>query len=106
MSGNISSGTNTLGVERRPSFAAKPSTPKRLSMTDAGSCVGHTRVEEESVIEKKYTFGEVLGQGAFGVVKEVTNRLTRERFAMKIVQKDKVREQDSGMGRYCSFFFC
>ena len=91
MSSSLSSGTNSLGVERRPSYASKPSTPKRLSMTDAGSCVGHTRVDEESVIEKRYMFGEVLGQGAFGVVKEVTNKLTRERFAMKIVQKDKVR---------------
>ena len=59
-------------------------------MTDAGSFVGHTRVEDESVIEKKYAFGEVLGQGAFGVVREVTNRQTQEQFAMKIVQKDKV----------------
>lgn len=91
MSGNVSTAANTFGVERRPSFAAtKPATPKRYSMTDAGSAVEHTRVEDESVIEKKYTFGEVLGQGAFGVVKEVTNRQTRERLAMKIVQKDKV----------------
>ena len=81
---------NTLGVERRPSFATKPSTPKRLSMPDAGSAVGQRRVEDESVIEKKYSFGEVLGQGAFGVVREVTNRQTHQQLAMKIIHKDKV----------------
>lgn len=49
----------------------------------------HTRVEEGSV-ERKYTFGSVLGQGSFGVVKEVTSRLNGERFAVKIVNKDRV----------------
>ena len=59
-------------------------------MTDAVSSVGHKRVIDESEIEKNYAFGEVLGQGAFGIVKEVTNRQTHEQYAMKIVQKDKV----------------
>ena len=79
---------NTLGVERRASFAA--TTPKRLSTSDVGSAMKNIRVDDESNIEKKYTFGEVLGQGAFGVVREVTNRQTHEQLAMKIVQKDKV----------------
>ena len=86
MTSSHSTTPNTLGVERRPSFA----TPRRLSMTDAVSSVGHRRVVDESEIEKNYVFGEVLGQGAFGVVKEVTNRQTHEQYAMKIVQKDKV----------------
>ena len=34
----------------------------------------HTRVEDEMAVERKYTFGDVLGQGIFGVVREVTNR--------------------------------
>ena len=88
MSGSHSTTTNTLGVERRPSFA--PSTPKRLSTSDASSAMKNRRVDDESEIEKKYSFGEVLGQGAFGVVKEVTNRQTHQQLAMKIVQKDKV----------------
>ena len=50
----------------------------------------NTRVDDESEIEKKYSFGEVLGQGAFGVVREVTNRQTHQQLAMKIVHKDKV----------------
>ena len=80
--------TNTLGVERRASFA--PTTPKRLSMTDVSSAMKNRRVDDESDIEKKYSFGEVLGQGAFGVVREVTNRQTHQQLAMKIVHKDKV----------------
>ena len=49
----------------------------------------HTRVEEGAV-ERKYTFGGVLGQGSFGIVKEVTSRVSGERFAVKIVNKDRV----------------
>ena len=52
----------------------------------------HTRVDDESAIERKYAFGDVLGQGSFGVVREVTNRLTGLQYAMKIVNKDKVSE--------------
>lgn len=86
MTSSHSTTTNALGVERRTSFA----TPRRISMTDAVNAVGHRRVVDESEIEKNYAFGEVLGQGAFGVVREVTNRQTHEQYAMKIVQKDKV----------------
>lgn len=71
----------------------KPTTPKRFSNdhSNAGSDTArHRRVEDESSIEKQYLFGDVLGTGAFGVVKEVTNRLTQQHFAMKIVNKDKV----------------
>ena len=50
----------------------------------------HTRVDEESAIGRKYSIGEVLGQGTFGVVREVTNRLTGLQYAMKVVNKDKV----------------
>ena len=88
MSGSHSTTTNTLGVERRASFA--PTTPKRLSTSEAGSAMKNRRVDDESEIEKKYSFGEVLGQGAFGVVREVTNKQTHQQLAMKIVQKDKV----------------
>ena len=50
----------------------------------------HMRVEDEMAVERKYTFGDVLGQGSFGVVREVTSRASGERFAIKIVHKDKV----------------
>ena len=50
----------------------------------------HTRVDEGAV-ERKYAVGNVLGQGSFGIVREVTNRASGERFAVKIVNKDKVQ---------------
>ena len=75
------------------------STPKRFgsrpsstaSSSDSNSRIERVRVEDESEIEKVYQLGEVLGRGAFGVVREVTKKDTGERFAMKIVNKDKVR---------------
>ena len=77
-----------MSVKRRTSL---PVMPRR----DAGHSLEprpHTRVDEESAIEREYSFGEVLGQGSFGVVREVTNRLTGLQYAMKIVNKDKVSE--------------
>jgi len=77
-------------VERRPSVSI---VPKHRRSMDGGVPLEprpHTRVDDESAIEKKYSFGEVLGQGSFGVVREVTNRLTGQQFAMKIVNKEKV----------------
>lgn len=62
---------------------------------DAGCCTAdtrpHTRVQDENAIEKRYKFGEVLGSGSFGVVRLATHPSTKQRFAVKIVQKDKVR---------------
>lgn len=68
-----------------------PLTPKKYSNSalDAAS-VERIRVDEENDIDKVYQMGEVLGKGAFGVVREVTNRETGEKHAMKIVPKNKV----------------
>ena len=67
-------------VERKTSFfSSKPPDPRP-----------HTRVEDEGAVARKYTLGDVLGQGSFGVVREVTSRANGERFAVKIVHKDKV----------------
>ena len=75
----------SLGVELR-----QPR-PKRYSLEMPTESVAHTRVDDEAAIEKKYSFGEVLGSGSFGVVREVTDRASGGRLAMKIVQKDKVQ---------------
>lgn len=72
-------------MERRPSLP-------RVQRRDPGHSLEprpHTRVDEESAIGRKYSFGDVLGQGTFGVVREVTNRLTGLQYAMKVVNKDK-----------------
>lgn len=64
-------------------------TPSRL-LDVPDPRIGHTRVEDESDIERTYVFGEVLGKGGFGVVLEVKHRATGVKYAMKIVNKDKV----------------
>ena len=55
-----------------------------------------TRVNDESAIEAVYRFGDVLGKGTFGVVREVTHLISGKHFAMKIVNKDKVRKSPPG----------
>ena len=90
-------------VERRPSASINVLNvgQKRFSM-DASQFAErkpHTRVDDESEIEKKYSVGEVLGQGSFGVVKEVTNKLTGQKFAMKIVNKEKVSKKSHHVTR-------
>lgn len=66
-------------------------TPKKFSnISVEGGSVERTRVEDESDVDRIYQFGEVLGKGAFGVVKEVTSRETGEKYAVKIVPKNKV----------------
>ena len=40
----------------------------------------------------KYEIGEILGKGAYAVVKIVTNILTKEQFAMKIYEKEKLND--------------
>ena len=57
-----------------------------------GRTIPHTRIEEEKQIEDIYEFGEVLGKGSFGVVKEATNKATGRRWAIKAVNKEKVRK--------------
>ena len=84
-----------MAVERKPSFG----TPSRRYTTAAGDAIlvtspiqeprPHTRLEDESGIEKKYVIGEELGKGAFGVVREIRDRRSGQQYAMKIVNKDK-----------------
>lgn len=60
-----------------------------------GRTIPHTRIEDERQIEEIYEFGEVLGRGSFGVVKEATNKTTGRKWAIKAVNKEKVRHFDS-----------
>lgn len=55
----------------------------------SGRTIPHTRIEDERQIEDIYEFGEVLGKGSFGVVKEATNKETGRRWAIKAVNKEK-----------------
>ncbi|XP_033127970.1 serine/threonine-protein kinase 33-like [Anneissia japonica] len=51
--------------------------------------ITHTRIEDESVIEKTYTFGNKIGAGSFGVVIEAVQINTDQKLAIKIVNKEK-----------------
>lgn len=42
-------------------------------------------------IQEIYTFGRMLGQGSFGIVIEATDKETGTKWAIKKVNKDKVR---------------
>ncbi|XP_038065822.1 myosin light chain kinase A-like [Patiria miniata] len=61
----------------------------RNSQEKPSRTVRHTRIDDESVIEKVYTIGEKLGAGSFGVVLEATHNETKEKWAIKIVNKEK-----------------
>ena len=54
------------------------------------SPVPHTRIEDENMLEEMYLFGSKLGQGSFGVVREVIHRQTKQAWACKAINKEKV----------------
>ena len=52
--------------------------------------IPHVMSTDEKYIRDCYEFGRELGKGSFGVVWEIQHRETKERFACKIIAKDKV----------------
>ena len=58
------------------------------------------RKEKEKDKLSKYEIGESLGKGAYAVVKLVTNKITNEKFAMKVYEKERL---DSNTKRGCVF---
>ena len=78
---------NELQLQKKIS---NPLTPKKFSNNSVNGTIERIRVEDEGEIEKKYQLKEVLGKGAFGVVREVLHKESKKRFAMKTVLKDKV----------------
>lgn len=61
--------------------------------------ISHKKIDDEEIIYKKYEIGRKLGQGSFGVVYEILNKETDEKFAIKIINKEKV-----GGGKYAVSF--
>lgn len=51
------------------------------------------RFKYVSNISEKYKMGTVLGQGAFGKVLRCTHRDSGTEFAIKVMEKKKVRER-------------
>ena len=78
-------------LQKKTSNWQAPPTPKKFSNNAFEvATIERIRVEEESDVDRVYQLGEVLGKGAFGVVREVTNRESGDKHAMKIVPKNKV----------------
>lgn len=44
-----------------------------------------------------YELGETLGEGTFGKVKKGINTITKQEVAVKIIDKEKVRQQNMGI---------
>jgi serine/threonine protein kinase len=72
---------------------------KRSLQAVSSRQISHKKIEDDAVIYKKYELGRKLGQGSFGVVYEITNKETDEKFAIKIISKEKV-----GGGKYAVSF--
>lgn len=49
---------------------------------------------EEDNILSKYTFGDIIGQGIFGTVREGTHKLTSKKVAIKIINKVDIVYKD------------
>ena len=62
----------------------------RTGSAGKASPVPHTRIEDEQHLEDFYEFGRKLGQGSFGIVREVIHRATGTQWACKVVNKEKV----------------
>lgn len=58
------------------------------------SDIVYTRKEPKVI--GSYLFGEVLGKGAYGKVKEAANILTRQKVAIKIINKKQLRKIPGG----------
>lgn len=66
-------------------------TNRKEAPNAARSAIKHTRIEDKQ-IEEIYEFGEVLGKGSFGVVKEAKHIESDTRWAIKAINKEKVRK--------------
>lgn len=77
----------TGGVDRKFSFTHQIRPPDQRP--------SHFRVEDETAVGKRYSIGAELGRGNFGIVREMTNKVTSDKLAGKIVTKDKVRRSTS-----------
>ena len=72
-------------------MASGSSGNKRTGSAEKTSPVPHTRIDDESMIDDIYEMGRKLGQGSFGVVREVIHRESGEIWACKAINKEKVR---------------
>lgn len=55
--------------------------------------IKHTRIENDTEFEQHYIFGAALGKGSFGTVTEAIRVGDDSKWAVKIVNKEKVRSR-------------
>ena len=60
------------------------------STSPSESFINHVALDDERSLKEMYEFGEMLGRGSFGVVWLVTHLGTGQRYACKIINKEKV----------------
>lgn len=63
---------------------------RRLSLHPPPRTVKHTRLDDESQLERYYTVGQTLGQGSFGIVKKAVQLTSGLSWAVKIINKERV----------------
>ena len=76
-----------LGTDKKQQLLTGSAAKRTLNMRD------YKRFKYVSNIHDKYEMGEVLGQGAFGKVLRCTHKDSGSRFAIKVMEKTKVRER-------------
>lgn len=69
------------------------------STAPASASAGTTPSRQRSGPLSSYVLGSTLGQGTFGKVKIATHVLTNEQVAVKILEKDKIREASAAACR-------
>ena len=57
---------------------------------DATRNIKHTRLKNEQDIETSYKFMGLLGKGSFGTVSEAIRLLDQTRWAVKVINKERV----------------
>jgi len=60
------------------------------------------RVIGRSDIETRYEIGRTIGDGNFAVVKECRLRNTESEYAMKIIDKSKLKGKEDMIGRFAA----
>ena len=53
--------------------------------------VKHTRLENDAEFQQHYQYGAQLGKGSFGTVTEAICVSTNKKFAVKVINKEKVQ---------------
>jgi serine/threonine protein kinase len=52
--------------------------------------IPHSRIDDEEIIYRKYELMELLGRGSFGTVYKIISKETNQKYAIKIINKERV----------------